>query len=323
MADFDGKHVKNIVLLGHAGSGKTTLAESMLYESGIIPRMGSISEHNTVGDHHPLEQERENSVFAKLMHARWKGYKINIIDTPGFDDFSGEIISSLRVADTGVLLLDAVEGVQVGADIIWDYTTSFVTPMLLVVNKVDDERADFFRTVEQAQQHFGPNVLVVQYPLNQGNGFNGIVDVLNMLLYHFPAEGGIPEKSPIPDTERVRAEEFHRLLVEAVAVNDETLMDHYLEKGELNEDEMREGLKKSLIKHDIFPVFCVSAAKDMGSGRLMGFIDQSCPSAIEMPPPQTVGGTVVLADPNGPACLFVFKNHTCGNGPCQCPNRNR
>lgn len=307
MADFDSNHVKNIVLLGHAGTGKTTLAESMLFESGIITRMGSIPERSTVGDHHPLEQERGNSIFSKLMHARWKGYKINIIDTPGYDDFSGEILSALRVADTGVLLLNAAEGVEVGADIIWDYTEQFKTPMLLVVNKMDEERADFFKTVEQAKQHFGAKVIVVQYPLGQGAEFNGIIDVLKMQYYKFPKTGGVPEKCPIPEAEQARAQELHRILVEAVAVNDETLMEHYLDKGELDEDEMRDGLKHSLIEHDIFPVFCLSAAKDMGSGRLMGFIDNVCPTAQEMPSQQTLGGNTLTCDPLGPPCIFVFK----------------
>jgi elongation factor G len=307
MADFDTTHVKNIVLLGHAGTGKTTLAECMLYEAGLITRRGSIAEKNTVADYHPLEQERGNSIFSKLLHTKWKGYKINIIDTPGFDDFSGEVISALRVADTGVMLLDAAEGVEVGSDIIWEYTENFKTPMLFAVNKLDHEKADFDSTVAQAKNHFGANVAVVQYPLNQGTGFNAIIDVLKMTMYKFPAEGGKPEKLPIPDEERARADKLHQELVESVAVNDETLMEHYLEKGELDEDEMRLGLKRSLINHDIFPVFCLSGEKDMGSGRLMSFIDNVCPSANEMPPQTTRAGEALPCDANGPACIFIFK----------------
>ncbi|MCU0381148.1 MAG: elongation factor G [Chitinophagaceae bacterium] len=307
MAEFDTSHVKNIVLLGHAGSGKTTLAECMLFEAGIISRRGSVAERSTTGDYHELERERGNSIFSKLMHTKWKGYKINIIDTPGYDDFNGEVISSLRVADTGVLLLNAVMGVEVGADLIWEYTEKFRTPMILAVNKLDDEKADFEKTLKQARDHFGSKVIPVQYPLETGPGFNGIVDVLKMQYYKFPAGGGKPEKLPIPDAEKSRAEQLHKDLVEAVAVNDETLMDHYLDKGELDEDEMREGLKKSLINHDIFPVFCVSAEKDMGSGRLMGFIDNVCPSANEMPPQVTRKGEKLPSDANGPVCIFIYK----------------
>ncbi|MBN8667869.1 MAG: elongation factor G [Chitinophagales bacterium] len=307
MPEFDTSHVKNIVLLGHAGTGKTTLAECMLFEAGIINRRGTIEEKNTVGDYHELEQERGNSIFSKLMHTKWKGYKINIIDTPGYDDFTGEVISALRVADTGVMLLNASMGVEVGTDVIWEYTEKFKTPMILAVNKLDQDKADFDRTVMQARDHFGPHVTVVQYPLNQGLGFNAIIDVLKMTMYKFPMEGGKPEKLPIPEEEKERANKLHQDLVEAVAVNDETLMEHYLEKGELDEDEMRVGLKRSLINHDIFPVFCLSAVRDMGSGRLMGFIDNVCPSANEMPPQLTSAGDKLECDPNGPVCLFIYK----------------
>ena len=307
MPEFDTSHVKNIVLLGHAGSGKTTLAECMLFEAGIINRRGSIEEHNTTGDYHELEQERGNSIFSKLMHTKWKGYKINILDTPGYDDFVGEVISALRVADTGVMLLNASMGVEVSTDVIWDYTEKFKTPMIFAVNKLDQDKSDFDKTVQQAKEHFGPHVTVVQYPLNQGLGFNSIVDVLKMTMYKFSLDGGKPEKLPIPDEERERANKLHQDLVEAVAVNDEKLMEHYLEQGELDEDEMREGLKKSLINHDIFPVFCLSAARDMGSGRLMGFIDNVCPSANEMPPQTTLSNEKLPCDPNGPACIFIYK----------------
>lgn len=307
MQHFDSSHVRNIALLGHAGSGKTTLSECMLFEAGVIDRRGAIREGTTVGDYHPLERERGNTFFSKLMHAEWKGYKINIIDTPGYDDFNGDVISALKVADTGILLLDAVSGVEVGADLIWDYTEKFRTPMIIAVNKLDLEDADFDRTLIEARTHFGNKVVPVQYPLNSGKGFNAVVDLLRMTVYEYPVGGGKPEKRPIPDSEKQRAEDLHRELVEAVAVNDETLMEHYLDRGELNEDEMREGLKKSLASHDIFPVFCISAEQDMGAGRLMSFIDNVCPAAHEMQPQRTISGDLLVCDPAGDPCVFVFK----------------
>ncbi|MBD0288232.1 MAG: GTP-binding protein, partial [Flavisolibacter sp.] len=194
MADFDTSHVKNVVLLGHAGCGKTSLAECMLFEAGLITRRGSVAENNTVGDYHPLEQERGNSIFSKLMHTKWRGYKINILDTPGYDDFVGEVLSALRVADTGVMILNAVMGVEVSTDIIWEHTEKLKTPILFAVNKVDHEKSDFDRTVQEAKSHFGNNVTVVQYPVNQGPGFNCIVDVLRMVMYCFDENGGKPEK---------------------------------------------------------------------------------------------------------------------------------
>src|SRR5947207_3438864 len=307
MAEFDTSHVKNIVLLGHAGSGKTTLAECMLFEAGIINRRGSIAERNTTGDYHELEQDRGNSIFSKLLHTKWRGFKINVIDTPGYDDFVGEVISALRIADTGVMLLNAVMGVEVGTDIIWEYTEKFKTPMIFAVNKLDDDSADYERTVREAKSHFGSKVVVVQYPLQTGAGFHEIVDVLRMTVYKFKDTGGKPEKLPIPDAEKAKAEELHKELIEAIASNDETLMETYFDKGELMEDEMKMGLKKAMINHDLFPLFCLSGERNMGSGRLMGFIDNVCPSANEMPPQTTKSGDKLNCDANGPACIFVYK----------------
>ncbi len=307
MATYDTAHVKNIVLLGHSGSGKTTLAECAVYEAGLITRRGTVEEKNTIADYHELEQERGNSVFSKLLHTTWKGYKINIIDTPGYDDFAGEVIAALRVADTGIMLLNGAHGVEVGTEIVWEYTEEFKTPMILAVNQIDHEKADFDKTVEQARNRFGSSVVVVQYPMNQGVGFNAIVDVLNMVMYQFPAEGGKPQKLPIPAAELERAENLHKELIEAIAGNDEGLMEKYFEQGTLSEDDMRAGLKKSLIHHDLFPLFCVSAKKDMGIGRILGFIDNVCPSAAEMPEQTTASGDKLPCDANGPACIFIFK----------------
>src|SRR5580704_6356985 len=296
MTSFDTSHVKNVVLLGHAGSGKTTLAECMLYEAGLTTRRGTIEEKNTVGDFFELEQQRGNSIFSKLLHTEWRGYKINILDTPGYDDFAGDLLAALRVADTGVLLLNANFGVEVGADLIWEYIERFRTPVLLAVNKLDQDKADFDQTVAEARDHFGHNVVVVQYPLNQGLGFNAIVDVLRMVEYKFPAEGGKPEKLAIPASERDKADRLHLELIEAIAGNDETLMEKYFEKGELDEDEMKTGLKKAMINHDLFPLFCVSAKKNMGSGRIMGFIDAVCPGPAEMPVQTTLSGELLPCD---------------------------
>ena len=307
MPEFDTSHVKNIVLLGHAGAGKTTLAECMLFEAGLISRRGNISERNTTGDYHELEQERGNSIFSKLLHTKWRGYKINILDTPGYDDFVGEVISALRVADTGVMLLNAMMGVEVGADIIWEYTEKFKTPMIFAVNKLDDDNADFDRTVKEAKVHFGNKVVAVQYPHQTGVGFHEIIDVLRITMYKFNNNGGKPEKLSIPDDEKKKADELHKELIEAIASNDETLMEKYFDKGELDEDEMKEGLKKAMINHDLFPLFCLSAERNMGSGRLMGFIDNVCPSANEIPSQTTKNGEKLTCDANGPACMFIYK----------------
>ncbi len=307
MATYDSNHVKNIALLGHAGCGKTTLAESMLFDAGVTKRRGSIAARNTVSDYHELEIERQSSVFASLLHCPWKDYKINIIDTPGYDDFVGEVISALRVADTGVIVLDAAAGVQVGADIIWEYTDTFKTPTIFVINKIDLPEADFDKTLRDAKSHFGANVVAVQYPVQTGAGFNCIIDVLNMIMYKFPPEGGKPEKLAIPDDEKDKAEQLHKELIESIASNDEGLMEKYFDQGELTEEEMKAGLHTSMIRHDIFPVFCVSAEKNMGIGRVLSFIDYVCPAPTEMPPQKTKAGGELTCKANGPACIFIFK----------------
>lgn len=307
MPTYDSNHVKNIALLGHAGCGKTTLAESMLYEAGLIKRRGSIAAKNTVSDYHELETERQSSVFSSLLHSIWKDYKINIIDTPGYDDFAGEVISALRVADTGVMVLNAAMGVEVGTDIIWEYTDTFKTPSIFVVNQLDHDDADFDSTLAAAKNHFGNNVVAVQYPVQTGSGFNCIVDVLNMVMYQYGPDGGKPEKLDIPETEKEKAELLHKELIETIASNDEGLMEKYFDQGELTEEEMKTGLHTSMVRHDIFPLFCASAQKNMGIGRIMSFIDYVCPAPVEMPAQKTKAGGLLPCNANGPACIFIFK----------------
>jgi len=307
MKAYDEKHIRNIVLLGAAKSGKTTLCETMLFEAGIIPRRGTVEERNTVSDYHDIEHERGSSVYATCLHTEWRNYKINIIDTPGLEDFIGEVIASIRVCDTALLLLNAQHGVEVGTELIWDYVDKYRKPTILVVNQLDTEFANFTATVDDARRVFGSAVTIMQYPVNQGIGFNSVIDLLKMTLYRFPENGGKPEKLPIPDSEKETAERLHNELVEKAAENDDTLMEQYFEKGNLDEDELRQGLKIGMLKHQVFPVFCLSAVNNMGSGRLMGFIDNVAPAAVEMPPEQTEHGEPIPCDPAGPPVLFVFK----------------
>ncbi len=306
---YDEKHLKNIVLLGAPKAGKTMLAEDMIYEAGIVHRRGSIEGRNTVSDYHEIEQERGNSVFATTLHTEWHDYKINIIDTPGFDDFIGEIVSSVRVADTCVLVVNAQHGVEVGTELIWNYIDRFQKPTIFAVNQADHPKADFDTTLASLHDRFGNAVTQMQYPVNQGEGFNAIIDLLRMVMYKFPPEGGKPQKLPIPDSEKEKAIALHNALVEKAAENDEKLMEKYFEKGTLDEDEMREGLKLGMIHHDVFPVFVMSAKRNMGSGRMMGFIDNVAPSPREAKPEVTTEGKEIPFDPSKPTALFVFKSH--------------
>ena len=309
MKIYDEKRIKNIVLLGAPKAGKTLLAEDMVFEAGIVHRRGTIEGRNTVSDFHEIEQERGNSVFASSMHTEWRDYKINIIDTPGFDDFVGEMISSVRVADTCVMVINAQHGVEVGTELIWDYIDQFQKPLIFAVNQVDHPKSDFDKAYQSLKDRFGNAVVQMQYPVNQGESFNTIIDVLKMVMYRFPAEGGKPEKLPIPADEKERADRLHNELVERAAENDEQLMEKYFEKGTLDEDEMQEGLRLGMIHHDVFPVFVTSAKKNMGSGRMMGFIDNVAPSPLDAKPEYTSEGKEIAFDQSKPCVLFVFKTH--------------
>ncbi|MCG8310061.1 MAG: elongation factor G [Cytophagales bacterium] len=307
MKAYDERHIKNIVLIGGAKSGKTTLAETMLFEAGILRRRGAVEDKNTVSDYHEIEHERENSVYATSMHAEWRDYKINIIDTPGLDDFMGEIVSSMKVAETCVMLVNAQNGVEVSTELIWNYADQFKKPVILAVNQIDHPKSNFEATIDSIKQRFGSPAIIMQYPVNQGEGFDSIIDLLKMIMYKFPKDGGKPEKLPIPEEEQDRADELHNELVEKAAENDEELMELYFEKGSLDEDEMRKGLKLGMMKHEVFPIFCLSAKKNMGSGRLMGFIDNVAPTAAEMSPETTTEDEEISCDPSEPTSIFVFK----------------
>ncbi len=306
---YDTRNIRNAVLLGHPGCGKTTLAETMLFESGGISRRGTVQEGNTISDYTDIEHERGNSLFSTLTHDDWRGNKINMLDTPGFDDFVGEVVSSLKVADTALMLLNAKSGVEVGTELLWEYVEKFETPTLFVVNQLDHEKADFDTTLEQAQGRFGNKVVPVQYPLNTGAGFNTIIDALRMVMYVFPANGGKPTKKEIPAAEMEKADAMHKALVEAAAEMDDTLMEKYFEEGNLSEDELSTGLRAAIAKRSVFPLFCASAVKNMGSGRIMGFVNDICPSPADRAPAPLVGGGTLKCDPKGDATIFIFKTH--------------
>lgn len=304
---YNTKNLRNVVLLGHSGSGKTTFAETMLFESGATTRKGTVGENNTVSDYTNIEQERQNSIFSTLMHAKWRGNKINIIDTPGFDDFVGEVVCSTRAADTAVMLLNARSGVEVGTEIIWEYIEKFNTPTLFVINQLDHDKSDFESTLEQAQERFGHQVLPFQFPIVEGAGFNKIIDALRMVMYVFPDNGGKPEKQPIPESALERAQEMHQALVEAAAENDELLMEKFFEEGTLTEEELAQGLTIALANCELYPVFCCSSVRNMGSGRIMGFINDICPSPADRPPAILADGDDLICDTTDSTTIFIYK----------------
>ncbi len=307
MKVYPTNEIKNIALLGGKGSGKTTLTESMLYECGVIKRRGTIDAKNTVSDYFPVEKEYGYSVFSTVFYAEFLNKKLNVIDCPGGDDFVGNAITALNVTDTGVILVNAQYGVEVGTQNIFRTTAALKKPVIFAINQLDGEKADYENVIEQMREIFGKKVIAIQYPLQSGAGFNSFIDVLLMKKYSWGPDGGVPVIEDIPEDQLEHARELHQQLVEAAAENDETLMEKFFEQGHLTEDEMREGIRKGLIDRSIFPVFCVSALKDMGVRRMMEFLGNVVPFVEDMPAPVNTEGEEVRPDSNGPLSLYVFK----------------
>jgi elongation factor G len=304
---YKTNEIRNITLIGNAGCGKTTLAEAMLYEGGVINRKGEVTAKNTVSDHYQIEQEYGNSVFSSVLYTEYNQKKINIIDTPGMDDFRGAVISSLHVVGSAALVINTPHGIEAGTEAGFQRIEKVKKPLIFVFNQLDHENTNFEQAVEQAKTAFGNKVTLVQYPVNAGPGFNGIIDVLKMKYYQYPVDGGKPEVLEIPADEQGKAEKLHNELVEMAAENDESLMELFFEKGSLTEDEMRQGIKLGMMDRSLFPVFCTSARRNMGVGRLLEFITNVSPSPAEAAEIPEVNGKKPKMDAGAPTSLFVFK----------------
>lgn len=307
MRVYQTNEIKNIALLGSAGSGKTTLAEAMLYESGVIKRRGTIEAKNTVCDYFPVEQEYGYSVFSTVFNVEWNNKKLNIIDCPGSDDFVGGAITALNVTDQALVLINGQYGPEVGTQNLFRYTDKLKKPVIFLVNQLDSEKCDFESIIAQMKDIYGTKCVQIQYPLNTGPEFNSLIDVLLMKKYSWTPEGGAPIIEDIPEEEMERAIALHKELVEAAAENDETLMEKFFEEETLTEDEMREGIRKGLITRSIFPVFCVCAGKSMGVRRLMEFLGNVVPFVSDMPKVHNTRGQEVPADTDAPTSLYFFK----------------
>lgn len=307
MRVYKTNEIKNIALLGSAGSGKTTLAESMLFGAGIIKRRGTVEAKNTVCDYFPVEQEYGYSVFPTVFHVEWNNKKLNIIDCPGSDDFVGGAITALNVTDQAVILINGQYGPEVGTQNNFRYTEKLKKPVIFLVNQLDSDKCDFDNVMNSMREIYGPKCVQIQYPTATGANFNSIIDVLLMKKYSWKPEGGMPIIEDIPAEEMDKAMELHKALVEAAAENDETLMEKFFETETLTEDEMREGIRKGLVARSIFPVFCVCAGKDMGVRRLMEFLGNVVPFVSEMPKIHNARGEEVTPDSNGPESVYFFK----------------
>ena len=307
MKVYQTNEIKNIALLGSAGSGKTTLAESMLYEAGIIKRRGSVEAKNTVCDYFPVELEYGYSVFPTVFHVEWNNKKLNIIDCPGADDFVGGAITSLNVTDQAVILINGQYGPEVGTQNNFRYTEKLGKPVIFLINQLDSEKCDFDNIINNMKDIYGNKCVQIQYPLETGPNFHSLIDVLLMKKFSWKPEGGVPTVEDIPAEEMDKAMELHKALVEAAAENDEELMEKFFEEETLTEDEMRMGIRKGLVTRSIFPVFCVCAGKDMGVRRLMEFLGNVVPFVSDMPKVHNARGEEVTPDTNGPESLYFFK----------------
>jgi len=311
--DYPIDKIRNIALIGHGGSGKTMLSELMLFNSGALNRMGKIEEGSTTSDYHPDEIERRISINSSVLHADWQGTKLNIIDTPGYSDFTGEVISSLHVSDLAVVCVKCVEGVEVGTEIVWNYTKQYQTPRVIVITKVDNENAVFDQSVATAKDRLGNDVVIVQFPVNQGLQFDSFVDVLKMKLYKFNRDGsGKFTESDIPADLKSKADALHEELIEKIAETDEDLMNRFFEAGTLNDEDLKRGLRIALNTAKFFPVFCTGTTLNIGCSQLLDFIVTYAPSpkdrgAVKATNHQTKAEIIVAPDPAAQPSLFIFK----------------
>jgi elongation factor G len=308
MKTFQADQIKNIALLGNSGSGKTTLAEAMLFNGGIIERRGTIEGNNTVSDYRPIEHENGNSIFSTVMYTEFQNHKINILDTPGLDDFSGGVISSLFASDAAVMTINVQNGVEVGTEIHFRHAEKENKPLIIVINGLDHEKANFEKSLEMLKERLSNNVILIQYPVNEGTGFNSIIDVLKMKMLRYAKDGGKAEVLEIPADQAAKAAELHSALVEKAAESDEALMELFFSNDSLSEEEIKKGISKGIRSRGMFPVLCLSAKSNIGVDSLMEFIITEAPSISDMPAPVNNKGNEVKPNPSGPASVYVFKS---------------
>ena len=303
----DSKLIKNVLLLGAPKSGKTTLAETMYFQGGHINRMGTVEDKNTVSDFHDIEHERGNSVCATSLHTTWKDYKINMIDVPGFDDFVGELVSSIRVMDTCLMTVNSQHGLEVSHEVIWNEIEPYNKPVMFIMNQLDHSKSNFDGAVSSVQERFGLKATVFQFPVNEGENFNQIVDLVDMCMYEYPKGGGNPTKKDVPAELSDKANELRNTFIEKVAESDEELMEIYFENETLDSEQIMKGLKAGILNREIYPVFCVSSKYNMGVNRLMEFVCTTIPSPCDMLAEKTGDDSDIVCDSNGETILFIFK----------------
>lgn len=306
MKQYSTKDIRNVVLLGSTKSGKTTLSEAMLYEGKVIARRGSVEEKNTVSDNTELEKTSQRSIYATPLYAEFMDTKFNIIDTPGSDDFIGGAVAAFKVCESGILLVNAQQGAEVGTEIFARYADKYNLPLIIAVNQLDGEKADWDATKASLEESFGKKPVIIQFPVNVGPNFNGFIDVLKMKYYYFTDDNGTREDKEIPDNLKEETEAFRQELIERAAEYDDTLMEKFFAAGSLTEDEIRKGLGIGIRQREVLPVFCLSAKKDIGVKRLMEFTIKTAASPAESKY-KTVDGNEIVCKQEAPTTLFIYK----------------
>ncbi len=306
MKEYSTKDIRNVVLIGSTKSGKTTLSEAMLFEGKVIARRGTVEDKNTVSDNEEIEKINQRSIFATPLYAEFMNTKFNVIDAPGSDDFIGGAVSAFKVCENGILVINAQQGVEVGTDIFARYADKYKLPLIVAVNQLDSEKADWEKTIAEMKETFGHKPIIVQFPVNPGPSFDGFIDVLKMKYYHFKDDNGTREDLDIPANLMDEAETLRQELIEKAAEFDDTLMERFFENGSLTEDEIREGLGKGIRQGGVLPIFCLSGKKDIGVKRLMEFTIKTAISPAETKF-VTKDGNEVECNAGNPTSIFIYK----------------
>lgn len=283
MKTYKTDQLRNFAIGAHGGAGKTSLVEAMIFNMGETNRIGTIEQGTTVSDYNADEIERQISINTSLLHGDWNDHKLNIIDTPGYSDFFGEVVGAFRAVESVLVVISATGSVEVGTEMVWEAAENLGLPRTIVINKLDKENLDYDAVFDSIHESFGHKVVSAQFPVKVGPGFNSIIDLIRMKLMKFSTDGsGKYTEEAIPDDLKSKADDLHLKLIEAVAESDDSLMEKYFEAGELTEDEFRDGLRKAILNHEVYPVFCVSATTNVGVRRLNDVITNFAPAPSDI-----------------------------------------